>query len=115
MTVTGKGNFPFISSWANDYNVDLRKDILHTWVSFGDTDQTLKTVMSDWFFEVAGGTAYSQEVTETLTFTDSVFNQPFVYLTETLTLSDSNYALATKNIDETLTFSIVFTANELSI
>jgi hypothetical protein len=50
MTVTGKGNFPFLSSWM--YNGTF--DTLKKQVFFGDTDQSLLTIMTDWFFEPAG-------------------------------------------------------------
>ena len=50
MAVTGKGNFPFNTKWVRNQN----KNTLYKTMFFGDKDQSLKTIMEDWFFESAG-------------------------------------------------------------
>ena len=45
--VTGRGNFPFSSRWMNG----RKKDTLRKQIFYGDTDQSIQTIMVDWFFE----------------------------------------------------------------
>ena len=54
MAVTGKGNFPFNTKWVRNRN----RSTLYKTMFFGDTDQSLKTIMVDWFFESAGAITY---------------------------------------------------------
>ena len=54
MAVTGKGDFPFISCWLNKN----RKDTLRKQIFWADKDQSIQTIMEDWFFEVSGAVYY---------------------------------------------------------
>ena len=54
MAVTGKGNFPFNSRWVNG----RKKDALRKQIFWADKDQSIQTIMVDWFFESAGPTYY---------------------------------------------------------
>ena len=55
MTITGKGNFPFNSCWLNTKKMN---GVLKKWLSFGDTDQSMKNIMEDWFFDSEGAPSY---------------------------------------------------------
>lgn len=58
MAVTGRGSFPFNTSWVKLNRSALRKHAFRKTLFFADTDQSMKTIMEDWFFGTAGGPTY---------------------------------------------------------
>ena len=46
MAITQKGAFPFNTKWVRNQN----KSTLYKTMFWGDIDQSLKTIMEDWFF-----------------------------------------------------------------
>lgn len=57
--MAGQGKFPFRSSWVGNWGKKRRNNhILSKQIFWADNDQSLKTVMENWFFDQAqGGTS----------------------------------------------------------